>query len=91
MNKITIRYSRDDNYPWRILDVTNSIGFHSKNLKMDGIFTGTSMRDGAEIDAYGYYERSETINVINSDKSFGSETIQEIDEITVFGKTEGNP
>jgi hypothetical protein len=49
------------------------------------------MRGGSEIDAYGYYERSETINVIDSrpvDKAFGVNTIQEIDEITVFGQTE---
>jgi uncharacterized protein YdeI (BOF family) len=90
MNKITISYSRDDNYPWRILDVTNEVSFHAKNLKMDGIFIGASMRDRAEIHAYGYYERSETINVINSDKAFGSDTIQEIDAIAVFGKTEEN-
>jgi hypothetical protein len=90
MNKITIRYSHDGTYSWRIVDVTNSIIYHAKNLKMDGIFIGSSMRGGAEINAYGYYERSETINVIDSDKAFGVDKIQQIDEITVFGKTEGN-
>jgi hypothetical protein len=91
MNKITIRYSHDDTHSWRILDVTNKIIYHSKTLKLDGIFIGTTMRGGSEIDAYGYYERSETSNVINSsqlDKSFGVETIQEVDEITIFGQTE---
>jgi hypothetical protein len=91
MNKIRIKYSADDNYSWRILDLTNKILYHAKNLKMDGIFIGTSMRGGSEIYAYGYYEKSETINVIDSrplDKSFGVNTIQEIDEITIFGKTE---
>ena len=91
MNKITIRYSHDDTHSWRILDLTNKIVYHAKTLKLDGIFIGTTMRGGSEIDAYGYYERSETINVIDSrpvDKAFGVNTIQEINEITVFGQTE---
>ena len=74
-------------YPWRIFDTTNRIVYHSKTLNMDGVFAGVDM-SGSEIQAYGYYERSETSNTVDSkpfDKNFGINTVEQIDDITVFG------
>ncbi len=74
-------------YPWRIFDTTNRIVYYSKTLKMDGLFVGVNLF-GSEIQAYGYYERSEKSNIVDSgpiDKKFGIDTVEKIDKITVFG------
>jgi hypothetical protein len=90
MNKITIRYSHDNYHPWRILDVDNKIIYHSKKLKMEGVFKGVSKFESfSEIETFGYYERSEIAAITDPkhiDKKFLISKIMEIDEITVYGK-----
>ena len=90
MNKITIRYSHDNQYPWRVFDVTNNIIYHSKKLKMEGVFNGVSFFESfTEIEAFGHYERSEVIAVKKSkylDKNSLLSDVMEIDEIKVYGE-----
>ena len=90
MNKITIRYSHDNDHPWRIFDVDNKIIYHSKKIKMDGIFKGVSAFESfTEIETFGHYERSDTSAVKKSkylDKNSLLSEVMEIDEIIVYGK-----
>lgn len=88
MNKIIIRYSHDNDYPWRIFDVTNSIVYNSKELKMIGIFKGVSPFESfVGIETLGYYERSSICSIKKSiDRNFLSSEIMQIDEITVYGQ-----